>query len=299
MSDAEARTLSVVHETVYRYAEPVQHSRHLLRLRPVHDHQQQVVEFDLAISAFGERWGFQDLFGNEVAYHQVSQPYTELRIVSHSVVRVSRPRPLEPPLAVGRPVLPPVWSQPEQRMMLPYLDHPDLPDDQIRDLYDYALSFAARCEYDILATLLDMNATINHEFSYSPSTTSMQTTPWEVLHGRGGVCQDFANLLIAMARLLGIPARYRVGYIFTGGDYVNKLQSEASHAWVECYLPWLGWRGFDPTNGVTTGMDHVRVACGRSYHSATPTSGSYRGGGSETLEVMVRVEEIVAGAPAV
>lgn len=297
-SIADARTLSVVHETVYRYARPVERSRHLLRLRPVHDNQQQVVEFDLNISAPGEQWGLQDLFGNEATYYQVSQPYAELRIVSRSVVRVSQPPPLEPPHAVGRPVLPPVWSQPEQRMMLPYLDHPDLPDDQIRELYEYALSFAERSDYDILATLLAMNATIHRDFAYMPQATTIQTTPYDVLHGRRGVCQDFANLLISLSRLVGIPARYRVGYIFTGVDYANKEQSEASHAWVECYLPWLGWRGFDPTNGVTTGLDHVRVACGRSYHGATPTSGSYHGGGGETLEVTVRVDDVTAGAPA-
>lgn len=223
--------------------------------------------------------------------------YGEQRIL-RDVVRVSRPRPLEPPLALGRPVLPAVWSQPEQRMIVPYLDHPELPDEQIRELYDYALSFAVRNKYNMLATLLDMNTTIHREFTYAPSATSIHTTPHDVLHGRRGVCQDFTNLLIALTRLVGIPARYRVGYIFTGGDYANKEQSEASHAWVECYLPWLGWRGFDPTNGVTTGLDHVRVACGRGADSATPTSGSYRGGGRETLAVTVRVEELLAGAPA-
>jgi transglutaminase-like putative cysteine protease len=105
------------------------------------------------------------------------------------------------------------------------------------------------------------------------------------------VCQDFANLFICLARLMGVPARYRVGYIYTGGGYENKIQSDASHAWAEVYLPWLGWRGFDPTNGVTASLDHVRVACGRNYRDATPTSGTiFRGGGVEKLTVNVRVE---------
>src|SRR5690606_17716177 len=93
-----------------------------------------------------------------------------------------------------------------------------------------------------------------------------------------------------MARLLGIPARYRVGYINTGADYENKVQSEASHAWAELYLPWFGWYGFDPTNGCLVGSDHVRVAAGRNYRDASPTSGTiYKGGGGEKLNVAVRV----------
>jgi transglutaminase-like putative cysteine protease len=94
-----------------------------------------------------------------------------------------------------------------------------------------------------------------------------------------------------MARLMNIPARYRVGYIYTGGNYENKIWSEASHAWVELYLPQSGWVGFDPTNGTVVGLDHVRVACGRHYLDATPTSGTlFKGGGVETLGVSVKIE---------
>ena len=124
--------------------------------------------------------------------------------------------------------------------------------------------------------------------------TTLATTPFEVYASRRGVCQDFANLLICMARLLNVPARYRAGYIYTGADYQNRIQSEASHAWAELYLPWVGWHGLDPTNGCEVNLDHVRVACGRSYPDATPTAGVlYRGGGTETLSLSVRVEEAV------
>jgi transglutaminase-like putative cysteine protease len=138
-----------------------------------------------------------------------------------------------------------------------------------------------------------MNLTIYRDFKYVSGSTTLATTPFDVYCNRRGVCQDFANLLICLARLLSIPARYRVGYIYTGGNYENKVQSEASHAWVELYLPWMGWQGFDPTNGCLVGRDHVRVACGRNYRDATPTSGTiYKGGGTETLSVDVRVQDL-------
>jgi transglutaminase-like putative cysteine protease len=95
-----------------------------------------------------------------------------------------------------------------------------------------------------------------------------------------------------MARLLGVPARYVCGYVWTRRDTPNPSQSEASHAWIQLYLPQVGWKGFDPTNGTLTQTEHVRVAVGRNYTDATPTSGTIFVGDTagETLKVDVRVE---------
>ena len=99
-----------------------------------------------------------------------------------------------------------------------------------------------------------------------------------------GVCQDFANLFICMARLLGIPARYVCGYVYTGN-------TGASHAWLQLYIPEVGWRGFDPTNGVLASTNHIRVAYGRHYRDATPTSGTLYSSARETMTVDVQVVE--------
>jgi transglutaminase-like putative cysteine protease len=180
----------------------------------------------------------------------------------------------------------------QRQMMLPYLLPAELPETALRQLTDYAMGFAQRSDFDLLGTLTDMNQTIKEDYSYVSGFTNNYTTPFDVYLSRKGVCQDFANLFICLARLLNIPARYRVGYIYTGADYENKQQSDASHAWAEVYLPSPGWVGFDPTNGCITGQDHVRVACGRNYMDATPTSGTiFKGGGPESLEVAVKVEE--------
>jgi transglutaminase-like putative cysteine protease len=176
-------------------------------------------------------------------------------------------------------------------MMLPYLLPPELPETQLRELSDFAMSFVERQDYNLIDSLMDLNETIYRDFAYVSGSTTLETTPFDVYVQRRGVCQDFANLFICLARLMGVPARYRVGYIYTGGNYENKIQSDASHAWSELYLPGLGWRGFDPTNGCLTGIDHVRVACGRHYRDAAPTSGTiFQGGGNELLTVDVRVE---------
>ncbi len=287
------RILSIVHETTYSYQQPVERSVHIYRLRPTHDRMQTVIEHDLALTTKGLRHDYEDVFGNATTRTEVETPYEKLRIIARSLVRVHAPAAREFLSLERRHTIPLAWMPWQRQMMLPYLLPPELPETQLSELNEYALSFVERQDHDLIRTLLDINRTIYRDYTYVSGSTTLATTPFEVYVNRKGVCQDFANLFICLARLLSIPARYRVGYIFTGARYENKVQSEASHAWVELYLPWRGWVGFDPTNGCLAGLDHVRVAAGRNYRDATPTSGTiYKGGAFETLEVGVRVEEL-------
>ncbi|QDU66137.1 class II glutamine amidotransferase [Engelhardtia mirabilis] len=290
-SHSESRLYRVHHETSYSYEKPIERSTHVLRLRPVVDRFQELLEYDLAIEPQTSLHRYEDVFGNEVASFDLERPYSALKLVSTSLVRVR----VDPRRTIHSPVrrstIPLVWMPWQRQMMTPYLLSHELPETQLRELFEYAMGFVERQDYDLAESLLDMNRTINKDYAYVQGSTTVETTPFEVYTTRRGVCQDFANLLICLARLIGVPARYRVGYIDTSKDYENTLQSDASHAWAEVYLPWFGWQGFDPTNGCLAELDHVRVACGRNYRDATPTSGTiYRGGGTEQLMTEVRVE---------
>ncbi|MDX2192066.1 MAG: class II glutamine amidotransferase [Gemmatimonadales bacterium] len=291
---APERLVHVVHDTRYRYHSPVDRSVHVFRLRPVLDRVQELIEHQLELSVPGYREEMEDVFGNQAVRFTVEAPYTELAIVTRSTVRIRGGHALALPPA-GRFALPLVWMPWQRQMMLPYLLPPELPETQLLELSSYAMSFVARNGGDLVDTLADINGAIHRDYAYVSGSTSIETTPYEVFVHRRGVCQDFANLFVCLTRLLGIPSRYRTGYIFTGSDYANRMQSEASHAWAEVYIPEVGWRGFDPTNGSLAGTDHVRVACGRNYRDAAPTSGTiYAGGGGELLTVSVRVEEVPA-----
>jgi transglutaminase-like putative cysteine protease/predicted glutamine amidotransferase len=291
-SDAP-RCFDVYHETVYRYVAPVERSTHKFRLRPLQDDLQRVLSHDLDLRVDGVRREFEDVFGNYTIRLDVDTPFGELVICARSRVEVRSHGLLHLRSPERRDQIPLVWMPWQRQMMLPYLLPPELPETELLELSDFAMSFVERNDYDLVETLLDMNRTIYRDFTYVTGSTTVETTPFQVFSSREGVCQDFANLLICMARLLSVPARYRVGYIYTGADYENKIQSEASHAWVELYLPWTGWRGFDPTNGCTVRSDHVRVATGRHFWDAAPTSGTiYKGGGGETLSVEVRVDPV-------
>jgi transglutaminase-like putative cysteine protease/predicted glutamine amidotransferase len=287
------RLLSVLHETTYSYEVPVERSTHRLLLQPAEDRLQKLESFELDIEPTGATTPFDDVFGNAAFALEINRPYQSLAIRSRFTARVTAWPPIEERLARRRATIPLV-SMPWQRQMLAaYLLPPELPESQLHELSEFAMSFVERNGSDLVGTLLDMNQTLYRDFGYVSGSTSVATTPFEVLESRRGVCQDFANLMICLARLLHVPARYRMGYLLTGAEYANRIQSDASHAWVELYVPQMGWHGFDPTNGREVGSDHVRVACGRSYRDATPTSGTiYRGGGTETLTIHVQVEQL-------
>jgi transglutaminase-like putative cysteine protease/predicted glutamine amidotransferase len=290
--NARTRVLETIHDTIYTYEKPVLHSTHVLRLQPVTDDMQELLEWDVQITPVTRSSHFDDVFGNHAIDVAIREPYESLRIRSRSLVRLytgKSPR-LRAPNARHRLRL--VWMPWQRQMMQPYLLPPELPETQLRELSDYAMSFAERQDFDLVETLKDMNRTIYRDYRYTPNATNFGTTPFDVYVAREGVCQDFSNLFIALCRLLDVPARYRVGYIFTGGKYENERQGDASHAWVEVYIPLVGWRGFDPTNGCVVADDHVRVACGRNFRDATPTSGTlWEGGSGEKLSVKVTMME--------
>lgn len=287
------RLFEVKHSTHYEYSEPVEHSTHFLRLQPTDDPIQEVVSSKLAISSPAEEIQYEDVFGNQAIHCIIDQPYTRLTVEATSHVKIFAAPPDDHSLSRRQTSIPLAWMPWQRQMMMPYLLPSELPESQLTELTDYAMSFVERNDYHLLKTIEDMNASIYRDYTYVSGSTSLNTTPFEVYTSRQGVCQDFANLFICMARLLSIPARYRMGYIYTGANYANKIQSDASHAWAEVYLPYVGWRGFDPTNGCMVTQDHIRVACGRNYRDATPTSGTiYKGGGTETLTVDVKMREI-------
>lgn len=287
------RLFEIRHATHYAYTQPVEHSTHVFRLQPVEDPVQEVVFSKLALSSAGEEIRYEDVFGNQTVYSIIDRPYSQLSVEAVSRVKIYAAPPDDHSLSRRQTSIPLVWMPWQRQMMMPYLLPPELPESQLIELTDYAMSFVERNDYHLLRTIEDMNTGIYRDYRYVSGSTSLNTTPFELYTSRQGVCQDFANLFICLARLLGIPARYRMGYIYTGVHYANKIQSDASHAWAEVYLPYVGWRGFDPTNGCAVGQDHIRVACGRNYIDATPTSGTiYKGGGGETLTIEVKMTEI-------
>ena len=271
--DPEPSIYSIFHETKYEYEEEVSKSKHLYRLQPLHDITQSVLSYELLSSSEGIFHNFTGVFGNNASILNILDPYSELTIRSTSIVALSEPKVASIHGHEDKLMIPLIWMPWDRIMMQAYLLPQELPESELLELSEYAMSFVARNEKNMCAILNDINTTIYKEYKYVPQSTTLSTTPFEVFVSKMGVCQDFSNLFICLCRLLSVPARYRVGYLYTGGEYDALRVADQTHAWVEVYLPNLGWMGFDPTNGCLAGKSHIRVACGRYYRDATPTSG--------------------------
>lgn len=281
------------HKSHYQYDSPIHMSKHLLRLQPKHDLLQNVLMYKLTSSVNGKVCNFSGAFGNNATMFDVTDSYTDLCFTSRALIAIHAAQPQRYDLLHQQWTLPLIWMPWDQTMLRAYLTPPELPESQLFELSDYAMSFVSRNNNCVINVLNDINKTIYRDYTYMSGSTTLSTTPYQVYCMRRGVCQDFANLFICLARLLNIPARYRVGYIYTGTEYENKQQGDATHAWVELYLPNVGWMGFDPTNSCLQSNNHIRVACGRNYRDATPTSGTiFRGGGHEKLRTAVHVVRI-------
>ncbi len=286
------QTYRILHETIYRYDNPVTESRHVFRMKPRDYLYQRLVSHKISVKPPVVLSENEDVFGNIVYHTNIKKPYTVLEIRTESVVKVYPHLYTSIPDELNQNI-PLIWMPWQRQMMTPYLLPMELPESNLRSLSDYAMSFVKRSDYNLLSVLHDINQAIYHDYTYIPGVTNLETTPYDVFQKRRGVCQDFANLFICLAQLLNIPARYRTGYIYTGANYENTVQSDASHAWAEVFLPYMGWLGYDPTNGILATTDHIQVACGRNYRDATPTAGTiYEGGGKEEMSLIVKVERI-------
>ncbi|HEU5099398.1 MAG TPA: transglutaminase family protein [Roseiflexaceae bacterium] len=105
---------------------------------------------------------------------------------------------------------------------------------------------------------------------YGWGATSVSTTASEALALGQGLCQDYAQIMLAICRAAGLPARYVSGHLLGEGG---------SHAWVEVLLP--ADHGsyvavpFDPTNHRRASLSYITIAVGCDYRDVSPTSGSF------------------------
>jgi len=165
---------------------------------------------------------------------------------------------------------------------------------QLPELADYAAeSFPP--ERPMLEAVLHLTNRIARDFTFDPRATTTATPMEQVIKQRRGVCQDFAHFQIGCLRALGLPARYTSGYLETmpPPGKPKLVGADASHAWVQVYIPPAGWIDVDPTNNLLPSDRHVLLAWGRDFDDVSPIRGVIVGGGKHKLDVAVDVTPIV------
>ncbi|WP_309118332.1 transglutaminase family protein [Paenibacillus sp.] len=281
----------ICHVTTYRYDEPVTDSVNEIRLAPRTNYRQSCYHHSVAIEPNAPLLTYEDGFGNRIHAFTVNASHRELVIRSESTVVTHDNDGLR------------------KRVLTPEEDWAALASDAVQNKYaeyliptpyteanDAVAAFAASCRRPgagVYEQTMELVSSIYKEFEYRPNATRIGTTPAELLEGRAGVCQDFAHLMIAACRLSGIPARYASGYHFIGDLQSRAADFEqASHAWVEAYIPGTGWLGFDPTNNHRVDGRYIKLGHGRDYLDIVPVKGIYRGTPNQRLFVDVDVQLI-------
>jgi len=266
--------LQVRHQTAYHYASPISYAIQTLRLSPRPHDGLAVLRWRVRGETRRALPSFIDGFGNLAHSHTVNRPHTSAAVFVEGEVET---RATDGVVRGAAEPLPPAFFLRPTALTAP--------DPALAEL---AASATGASELDRLYGL--MNA-VRDRLDYRPGMTDAATTAAATLTAGAGVCQDHAHVLIASARLLGIPARYVGGYLWTGHEL---HEYEASHAWVEAFVDNLGWVGFDAANRICPGEAYIRAAIGLDYWSAAPVRGVRRGEATERLAVKVSVMQ--AGA---
>jgi transglutaminase-like putative cysteine protease len=279
---------SIRHVTRFRYSNPVRETVMELKMQPRSEANQALRNFQISTSPRAQLYAYTDHLGNAVYHFNVLREHSELRIDAQSVIEVTQP-PARPATADALE-----WQRFNSLNLT--ADHYGLLGPSVfarpsPELQRFAANNGLKePEGDTLSALKKLNNVIFGAFDYEIGVTQVHSPIEQALTVRRGVCQDFAHIMIAIARGWGVPARYVSGYFYHRRQDKDRSGEDATHAWVEAYLPSLGWVGFDPTNNIMAGERHIRAAVGRDYDDVPPTRGTFKGDADSELAVSVTVE---------
>ena len=283
---AEAVHYDIEHLSRYHYSRSPKQCVMMLCLKPRNDRGQRVLNFGIETDPAALLTSEQDCFGNTRHVFNLNGEHRALEIIARSTVS---PTPFSPlPRCLGAGAWNEIRSWKDSFALWDYV-HPSALTRPSSLLAEFVDRHGIQRAEDPLQGLLRLSDMLHQRFRYAPGSTSVMSSIEQILQSGGGVCQDYAHTMIAIARSWSIPARYVSGYLHLSGLEGEQAPENATHAWVECLLPELGWVGFDPTNRCLADERHVRIAVGRDYRDVSPTRGILRGGESTGIEVAVRV----------
>jgi transglutaminase-like putative cysteine protease len=301
--------LQITHRTRYDYQPVVEVAQHMAYLQPLQHPGQQLLAHQLTVSPEPTQQSVTtDVYGNARCFFALQTAHAVLDVQAMSMVR-THTNPL------------PVSAEPWEALRDSLHYHAGQPYDPASE-FVFASAFVPRHQdfedyarpslkpgASVLEVAIDLMQRIHHEFVYESESTQINTPALTALAQRKGVCQDFAHIMLACLRAVGLPARYVSGYLLTlpPPGQIKLQGSDASHAWVSVYvadLPeGLRWVDLDPTNNRwgwhAPGEDYVTLATGRDFGDVSPLRGVLHGGANHTLTVGVTVADIEGGSASI
>ncbi|WP_398474666.1 transglutaminase domain-containing protein [Tardiphaga sp.] len=266
--------LRIAHSTTYRYEPAASGVIQILRMTPGSHDSQYVADWQIDVSTDSRLDKHEDAFGN-VTHVLTHGPLSDLTVSVEGLIETQD---------TGG-----VLRGTDERFPPSMFLRPTNLTDLTPAMESFARELTPSASSDPLGYLHALMLGINTHMTFDTDPTSSGTTASEAFAGKRGVCQDYAHIFIACARIGGIPARFVSGHFWRAD---GKNQQEAGHAWAEAHVPGLGWVGFDPANAICITDAHARIAIGLDYLGAAPVRGTRYGGGAETLTVAVRVDKV-------
>ena len=285
---AQTMRYNIQHTTSYRYEENINSCVMSLCMQPRNHRDQTVSNFLIhtaPVTSFSIEF---DAFGNRHHFFDIDHPHSQLDITVSAIIE----RALQDPPNDGFSLPHSSWSELEALNddwdMWEYLRSTELTTVSPA-LNKWLTTIPSSDEDDPYTRLKNLTQHMFKTFDYQPGSTHVDSTIDHFLDIKAGVCQDYAHLMISVSRLWGIPARYVSGYLYDAEEQTLRA-SNATHAWVECWLPQLDWTPFDPTNAKVDDENLITVAIGRDYRDVAPSRGITFGGGRSELSVGVNVQ---------
>lgn len=280
----------------YDYADAVNDARHVLRVRPRLEPGQRPGPVKVSIDPKpDEIIRDRDFFGNALDHLLILPAHDALTVTMRTRVEVERERPaLERTPAVRELVaLARSSRDPGGAGPMHFLGASRM----VRAAEPFT-AYAAKSmapDRPVGEAVFELARRIKAEFDYAPGATTVDTPVEEAFAKREGVCQDFAHVMIAALRGVGVPAAYVSGFLRTEPPPGQKRLegADAMHAWIQAWLgPQTGWIGFDPTNAMLALDDHVTVAVGRDYGDVAPIDGTVMTSGDQKTHHAVDVKPV-------
>jgi transglutaminase-like putative cysteine protease len=271
----------IQHRTSYAYLAPARESFNEVRLKPPGDERQTVESFVLTTVPAVPLREYRDFYANCVHHFEVPHAHESLLVESRAVVLVHPP----PPLSIEAMAAPlaTLSAAPKPPDCFDYLGSSrfvDVEPSTWRLAVDATVGMT-----DAWQAAQALLRFVHGHLAYTPASTHVHTPLRDVLASRRGVCQDFAHVMLGLCRALHIPARYVSGYLA-----VEKAR--ATHAWVELWIPTVGWLPVDPTHNRQIDETYIKIGVGRDYADVPPVTGYYKGSHERKLEVEVRIEAL-------
>ncbi len=283
----------------YDFDHPTGAGRQLLRIRPADmPGQQSLLSCDIAVTPEpSERREFTDFFGNTVLEVVMAPGLTHCAFAM--TARIAR-LPLKAELDMS-PALDRLPAELKDVTNLgPTSPHhflsasPRIGADPAIAAFAAKAVKGAQTARDAIAAL---GSAIYAEMTFDGDATEVDTPPSEAFALKRGVCQDFAQIMIAGLRSLGIPAAYVGGFLRTlPPPGKPRLEgADAMHAWVRAWAgSEAGWIDHDPTNDCFADTDHIAVGHGRDYGDVAPVTGALRMDGGQKGSHAVDLIEVLS-----